>query len=386
MSRETVRIVIVACLVSGAPVLAQDQAQAPRSPTPKPLKAAVRVETVAGGLEHPWALAFLPDGRMLVTERPGHLRIVERDGRISEPLAGVPEVLARGQGGLLDVALDPRFADNRLVYLSYSEPGAGGAAGTAVARGRLGEGRLEDVRVIYQQQPKVRSSLHFGSRLVFARDGTLFVTQGDRGAYRDGAQDLSVGFGKIVRIKPDGSVPRDNPFVGRAGVRPEIWSYGHRNVQSAALHPKTGRLWTVEHGARGGDELNRPEAGKNYGWPVITYGIDYSGATIGEGTAKPGMEQPVYYWDPVIAPSGMTFYTGDAFPDWKGSLLIGSLQPGLLVRLTLEDGKVAREERYLGELRERIRDVRQGPDGLLYLLTDSSDGRILRVRPAAAPR
>ncbi len=386
MSRETVRIVIVACLVSGAPVLAQDQAQAPRSPTPKPLKAAVRVETVAGGLEHPWALAFLPDGRMLVTERPGRLHIVERDGRISEPLAGVPEVLARGQGGLLDVALDPRFADNRLVYLSYSEPGAGGAAGTAVARGRLGEGRLEDVRVIYQQQPKVRSSLHFGSRLVFARDGTLFVTQGDRGAYRDGAQDLSVGFGKIVRIKPDGSVPRDNPFVGRAGVRPEIWSYGHRNVQSAALHPKTGRLWTVEHGARGGDELNRPEAGKNYGWPVITYGIDYSGATIGEGTAKPGMEQPVYYWDPVIAPSGMTFYTGDAFPDWKGSLLIGSLQPGLLVRLTLEDGKVAREERYLGELRERIRDVRQGPDGLLYLLTDSSDGRILRVRPAAAPR
>jgi len=386
MSRETLRIVIVACLVSGAPVLAQGQAQAPRSPTPTPVKAAVRVETVARGLEYPWALAFLPDGRMLVTERPGRLRIVGRDGRVSEPLAGVPEVQARGQGGLLDVALDPRFADNRLVYLSYAEPGADGTAGTAVARGRLGQGRLEDVRVIYQQQPKVRSSLHFGSRLVFARDGTLFVTQGDRGAYRDGAQDLSVGMGKIVRIKPDGSVPRDNPFVGRGGARPEIWSYGHRNVQSAALHPRTGQLWTVEHGARGGDELNRPEAGKNYGWPVITYGIDYSGARIGEGTAKPGMEQPVYYWDPVIAPSGMTFYTGDAFPDWKGSLFIGSLDQGLLVRLTLKDGRVAREERYLADLGERIRDVRQGPDGLLYLLTDSGDGRVLRVLPAAAPR
>jgi glucose/arabinose dehydrogenase len=229
----------------------------------------------------------------------------------------------------------------------------------------------------------VGGSSHFGSRLVFARDGTLFVTQGDRYNYRDGAQDLSVGFGKIVRINPDGSVPRDNPFVGRAGAQPEIWSYGHRNVQAAALHPETGQLWTVEHGARGGDELNRPEAGKNYGWPVITYGVDYSGVKIGEGTAKSGMEQPIYYWDPVIAPSGMTFYTGDAFPDWKGSVFIGSLQPGLLVRLTLADGRVAREERYLADLRERIRDVRQGPDGLLYLLTDSRDGRILRVIPAS---
>jgi glucose/arabinose dehydrogenase len=386
MSGETVKIVIVACLVSGAPVLAQGQAQALRSPTPTPVSAAVRVETVARGLEHPWALAFLPDGRMLVTERPGRLRIVGRDGRVSEPLAGVPQVLASGQGGLLDVALDPRFADNRLVYLSYVEPGADDTAGTAVARGRLGESRLEDVRVIYQQQPKVRGANHFGSRLVFARDGTLFVTQGDRAAYRDAAQELSVGIGKIVRITPDGSVPRANPFVGRPGARPEIWSYGHRNVQSAALHPQTGQLWTVEHGARGGDELNRPEAGKNYGWPVITYGVDYSGARIGEGTAKPGMEQPIYYWDPVIAPSGMTFYTGDVFPDWKGSLFIGSLDPGLLVRLTLKNGRVAREERYIGELRERIRDVRQGPDGLLYLLTDSGDGRVLRVLPAAAPR
>jgi glucose/arabinose dehydrogenase len=362
-------------------MLAQGQAQAPRSPTPASVKGAVQVQTIAHGLEHPWALAFLPDGRMLVTERPGRVRIIEQDGRLSPPLAGVPPVQTRGQGGLLDVAVDPHFAENRLVYLAYAEPGKDRTAGTAVARGRLAEGRLEDVQVIYQQQPKVEGANHFGSRLVFARDGTLFVTQGDRYTYRDGAQDLSVGFGKIMRINPDGTVPGDNPFVGRAGTRPEIWSYGHRNVQSAALHPHTGQLWTVEHGARGGDELNRPEAGKNYGWPVITYGVDYSYAKIGEGTEKPGMEQPVYYWDPVIAPSGMTFYTGDAFPGWQGSILIGSLRPGLLVRLTLENSRVTGEERYLGDLRERIRDVRQGPDGLLYLLTDSRDGRLLRVLP-----
>jgi glucose/arabinose dehydrogenase len=252
-----------------------------------------------------------------------------------------------------------------------------------VARGRLGDGRLEDVRVIYRQQPKVRGAKHFGSRLVFARDGTLFVTQGERFDYADQAQDLSSGLGKLVRIHPDGSVPRDNPFVGRPGARPEIWSYGPRNVQSAALHPQTGQLWVVEHGARGGDELNRVEAGKNYGWPVIGYGVHYSWRKIGEGTAKPGMEQPVYYWDPVIAPSGMAFYTGDAFPGWKGSLLIGSLQPGLLVRLTLEGERVVREERYFAKLDERIRDVRQGPDGLLYLLTDHRNGRLLRVLPVA---
>jgi aldose sugar dehydrogenase len=294
----------------------------------------------------------------------------------------VPQVAASGQGGLLDVAIDPRFAETRELYLSYAEPDAGGTAGTAVVRGRLGDSRLEDVRVIYRQQPKVSGGNHFGSRLVFARDGTLFVTQGDRFAYRDKAQDLSAGLGKIVRINLDGSVPRDNPFVGRLDARPEIWSYGHRNVQAAALDPDTGQLWTVEHGARGGDELNRPEAGKNYGWPVITYGVDYSGAKIGEGTARPGMEQPVYYWDPVIAPSGMVFYTGDALPGWKGSILIGSLKPGLLVRLTMSAGRVAREERYLAELNERIRDVKQGPDGAVYLLTDRRDGRILRVTPA----
>jgi aldose sugar dehydrogenase len=357
-------------------------AQAPQSPTPPSREGVVTADTVARGLEHPWGLAFLPDGRMLVTERPGRLRLVDRQGRLSEPLAGVPPVLSTTQGGLLDVALDPRFADNRLVYFSYAEPGEKGTAGTAVARGRLADNRLEDVQVVYRQQPKVKGPIHFGSRLVFARDGTLFVTQGDRYDYREQAQDLSSGIGKIVRIHPDGAVPRDNPFVGRDSARPEIWSYGHRNVQAAALHPETGQLWTVEHGARGGDELNHPEAGKNYGWPVITYGVDYDGTKIGEGTAKAGMEQPVYYWDPVIAPSGMTFYTGDAFPAWKGSVLIGSLKPGLLVRLTLKDGKVAHEERYLAELGERIRDVRQGPDGLLYLLTDSDDGRILRISPA----
>jgi aldose sugar dehydrogenase len=381
VGRALATCVLVTCMVAGAPLLAQ--AQAPRSPTPAPVNGAVRVETVARGLEHPWALAFLPDGHLLVTERPGRLRLVDRDGSVSAPLAGVPPVLARGQGGLLDVALDPRFADTRLVYLSYAEPGAGGTAGTAVARGRLGDSGLEDVRVIYQQQPKLKGANHFGSRLVFARDGSLFVTQGERFDYSDQAQDLASGLGKLVRIHPDGSVPRDNPFIGRAGARPEIWSYGHRNVQSAAPHPQTGELWIVEHGARGGDELNRPEAGKNYGWPVISYGVHYSGAKIGEGTAKPGMEQPIYYWDPVIAPSGMAFYTGEAFPGWQGSLFIGSLRPGLLVRLTLEDGRVAREERYLNDVRERIRDVRQGPDGLLYLLTDSRDGRLLRVMPAA---
>jgi glucose/arabinose dehydrogenase len=318
---------------------------------------------------------------MLVTERPGRLRIVDRSGRISQPLAGVPEVEVGGQGGLLDVALDPRFAENRLVYLSYAELREGGA-GTAVARGRLGEGRLEDVRVIYRQQPKVEGGNHFGSRLVFTRDGKLFVTQGDRFGYRELAQDLSNHLGKIVRIEADGSVPEDNPFVGRAGARPEIWSYGHRNIQAAAIHPETGQLWTVEHGARGGDELNHPEAGKNYGWPVITYGVDYSGLRIGEGTAKEGLEQPVYFWDPVIAPSGMLFYTGDAFPAWKGSVLIGSLR-GALVRLQLEDGRVVREERYQEDgLGERIRDVRQGPDGLVYVLTDDGNGRVLRVVPA----
>jgi aldose sugar dehydrogenase len=359
------------------PALAQE---APRSPTPSAVKLPARVIDVARGLQHPWGLAFLPDGRMLVTERPGRLRAVTRGGQVSEPLAGVPEVVARGQGGLLDVALSPSFAQDRLVYLSYSEPGEGGA-GTAVARGRLGERGLEDTQVIWRQQPKVSGPNHWGSRLVFRPDGTLFVTLGDRFAYRDRAQDLAVTIGKIVRINADGSVPRDNPFVGRDGARPEIWSYGHRNIQSAALDA-TGQLWTVEHGARGGDELNNPQPGRNYGWPVITYGVDYSGARIGVGPSRPGMEQPIYYWDPVIAPSGALFYTGDAFPDWRGDLFVGSLVPGCLVRLRIDNHRVVGEERYLADLGARIRDVRQGPDGLIFLLTDSPRGRILRLEPA----
>jgi len=361
-----------------SPLLAQPPQSAPKSPTPRATELPGRVTTYAKGLEHPWALAFLPDGRLLVTERPGQLRIVSRDGKLSAPLTGMPRVRARGQGGLLDVALDPAFAKNQIIYLSFSEPGSDDTASTAVARARLGERGLTDVKVIYRQQPKVVGNGHYGSRIVFRRDGTLFLTQGDRMAYREQAQDLSSGLGKVMRINSDGTIPKDNPFLGRKNARPEIWSYGHRNVQSAALHPDTGELWTVEHGARGGDELNQPQKSKNYGWPVITYGINYSGEKIGEGTAKAGMEQPVYYWDPVIAPSGMLFYTGDAYPGWKGSIFIGSLAPGALVRLEMKDGRVAREERYSLD-GDRIRDVAQGPDGLIYVVTDESDGRVLRI-------
>ena len=369
-------VAVAACTQSPA-----QQGPAPRSPTPRTRDDVVRGETVARGLSNPWALEFLPDGRILVTERPGRLRIVERDGRVGAPLTGVPTVLAQSQGGLLDVALDPQFASNRFVYLSYAEPGAGGTAGTAVARARLGSTGLDEVRVIYQQEPKVSGGNHFGSRLVFGRDGALFVTQGDRFDYRDQAQDLRSLLGKVVRIGADGTVPRDNPFVGRGDARPEIWSYGHRNVQAAALDPATGQLWTVEHGARGGDELNHPEAGKNYGWPVITYGRDYSGMKIGEGTTRDGMEQPVYYWDPVIAPSGMTFYTGTRYPGWTGNAFVGSLGTQSLVRLVLQNGRVTTEERY--EMGARVRDVTQGPDGFLYLVTDESDGKVLRVVPVA---
>ena len=377
MSNRCRRSIIAAAALAAC--LTTAQAQTPRSPTPVPTAAPIAATTVATGLEHPWGLAFLPDGRMLVTERPGRLRIAERNGRLSEPVTGVPAVYATRQGGLLDVVLSPQFATDRLVYVSYSEPGEGGA-GTAVARGRLAGNALENVQVVWRQTPKVQGSNHWGSRLVFATDGTLFVTTGDRQNYRDRAQDLSVTLGKVVRIQADGSIPADNPFVKREGARPEIWSYGHRNLQSAALHPSTGQLWTVEHGARGGDELNRPQPGRNYGWPVISYGADYSGARIGEGTGKDGMEQPLYYWDPVIAPSGAAFYTGDAYPGWKGSLFVGSLTPGGLVRLELDGDRVRKEERYLEGI-GRVRDVVQGPDGLLYLLIDAANGRIVRVDP-----
>ena len=342
-------------------------------------KTRFRVVTVASGLDRPWALAFLPDGRMLVTEKPGRMRIVARDGTLSPPLAGVPAVAAQGQGGLLDVIVDREFATNRMITFCYAEPGEGGA-GTAVARARLGENGLEDATVIFRQQPKVAGGLHFGCRIVPARDGLLYVTLGER-YNRDRAQDLAAHLGKVIRIRPDGTVPPDNPFVNRAGARPEIWSYGHRNPQGAALHPHTGKLWLHEHGARGGDEINIPEPGKNYGWPVITHGMDYSGAPIGIGKAAPGMEQPRYFWVPSIAPSGMAFYTGDAFPMWKGNLFVGALAGQRLVRLELDGDSVKHEERLLGDLRERIRDVRVGPNGLIYLLTDNSHGSVLRLEP-----
>jgi glucose/arabinose dehydrogenase len=352
---------------------------------PQPAKQSkVQTQTVAEGLVNPWALEFLPDGKMLVTERPGRMRIVDAKGRLSEPVSGVPEVVARGQGGLLDVALDPKYATNGLIYWSYSEPREGGN-GTAVARGKLvtsGKPRVENVQVIFRQQPTFQSSLHFGSRLVFTPDGALFIGLGERSfpQSRVKAQDLDNTFGKVVRIMPDGSVPKDNPFVGRKGAMPEVWSYGHRNIQSAALDSQ-GRLWTVEHGPRGGDELNRPEAGKNYGWPVIAYGIEYSGQTIGQGiTAREGMEQPVYYWDPVIAPSGMAFYAGDKFPEWKGNILIGGLTTQVLVRLVMDGDRVAAEERI--NMDARVRDVKVGPDGAVYVVTDEQDGQILRLLPA----
>lgn len=344
----------------------------------------INLQRIAGPLEHPWGLAVLPDGAMLVTERPGRMRLVV-DGTLQpEPVAGVPDVRSGGQGGLLDVVIDPDFAGNRLVYFAYSEAGDGGA-GTAVARGRLtrdgATARLDDVEVIFRQAPKVGGGAHFGARLVFAPDGTLFIGLGDR-QQRERAQDLSTTIGKLVRINADGSVPQDNPFVGRDGALPEIWSYGHRNIQAAALDPATSDIVTIEHGARGGDEVNTPEAGKNYGWPVITHGVDYSGDPIGVGRSAPGMEQPDYQWTPSIAPSGMAFYTGTAFPEWNGDLFVGALRGQMLVRLDVEGGRIVGEERLLEGTIGRVRDVRQGPDGSLLVLTDAGDGAIWRLSPA----
>ncbi|TWG49166.1 MULTISPECIES: PQQ-dependent sugar dehydrogenase [unclassified Aminobacter] len=348
-------------------------------------KGAILVTVVTEGLDHPWAIAFLPDGDMLVTERPGNLRVVKADGSKSEPISGTPQVDARGQGGLLDVALDPDFGSNRLVYLSFAEAGEGGNS-TAVARGRLSEDRtaLENVEVIFSQQPKVESTAHFGSRLVFDNEGHLYVTMGERSdrQFRDHAQDLTTHLGTIARINPDGSVPDDNPFVGRSDALPEIYAYGIRNSQAAALHPETGVLWEIEHGPRGGDELNIIRPGANYGWPVVTFGREYYGPRIGEGTSAPGMEDPIYQWTPVIAPSGMIFYGGDAFPKWQGNLFVGGLASTALVRLELDGEKVTHEERLLEDLDFRIRDVAEGPDGAIYVATDEDNGMILRIAPA----
>jgi glucose/arabinose dehydrogenase len=356
-----------------------EAAQAPRIFRTE--RTTLEVTEFARGLQHPWGLAFLPDGRMLVTERPGRLRIVDAQGALSEPVQGVPPVHARAQGGLLDVAISPAFATDRRVFVSFSEPTERGGR-TAVATGVLEGATLRDVKVIFRQQPDAGGGYHWGSRLVFGRDGTLFVTLGDRFTLRDGAQDLGTHLGKVVRIRPDGSVPPDNPFVTRAGALPEIWSYGHRNVQGAALHPSSGRLWTHEHGPQGGDELNVTPAGRDHGWPVITAGREYgSGAPIGEGTARAGVQAPLLLWTPSIAPSGMAFVDGAGFAAWKGNLLVGALAGRSLYRLELDGERVVRQERMLQDLGQRIRDVRAGPDGLVYLLTDSPEGAILRLRP-----
>jgi glucose/arabinose dehydrogenase len=369
-----------ALAVSAAPAALAQDTQRLRTD-----KVEVIVETVARNLQNPWGLAFLPDGRMLVTERPGRLRIADAEGKLSGPIKGMPRIATGRQGGLLDVALDPSFAQSRLVYVSFSEDRGEGRAATSVARGRLSgdETALEALEVIFRQEPAYTGNAHFGSRLVFDRTGNLFVTTGDRFDLRDQAQNPANHIGKIVRIKPGGGAAADNPFLNREDARPEVWSVGHRNVQAAALNPATGELWTVEHGARGGDEVNIPGKGRNYGWPVISYGVHYSGEKIGEGTRKPGLEQPAFYWDPSIAPSGMAFYTGDKFPAWRGSVLVGALAGKLVARLETSGNKVTGEERMLQNLGERIRDVRQGPDGFVYLLTDSAQGRILRMKPAS---
>jgi glucose/arabinose dehydrogenase len=347
--------------------------------------AQIRPETVSSGLENPWGLAFLPGGRFLVTERPGRLRLIGADGKIGAPITGLPAIAAGGQGGLLDVLVDSGFEKNRTLYFCFSEPAASGSANsTALARAQLSEdgAKLENLKIVFSQQPKVASRHHFGCRIVEARDGTLFLTLGDRFSRKEDAQKLDNHLGKIVRIAKDGTAPKDNPFVDKAGALPEIWSYGHRNGQGAALAPD-GRLWMTEHGPQGGDEINVPQAGRNYGWPAITYGENYGGGKIGDGsTAKEGMEQPLHYWVPSIAPSGMAFLTSDRYgAGWKGNLFVGSLKFGYLDRIELKDGKLVAEHKLMADGRARIRDVKQGPDGWLYVLTDESDGKLLRLRP-----
>ena len=341
------------------------------------------VVTVAQGLEHPWSLAFLPDGTLLVTERPGRLRVINKGQLRPQAVTGLPgNIAAVGQGGLLDVALHPAFASNRLLYFSYAGHSEGGI-GTEVARARLSPAasRLENLEVIFRALPKSRGGRHFGSRLVFGTDDYLYITLGDRGdMWR--AQDLNDHAGSVIRLNDDGSVPASNPFVQQAAARPEIFTYGNRNMQGATLQPDTGLIWIQEHGPRGGDELNIVQAGANYGWPKVTYGINYSGTKLSDLQQAPGITDPIYYWDPSIAPSGLMFYSADQFPGWRGNLFVGALKFQLLVRLELDGQRVVHEERLLSNEFGRIRDVRQGPDGLIYLLNDSSDGQVLRLQPA----
>lgn len=359
-------------------------ANAEQTNAPAPDKPSnIKVETIAEGLANPWGLQFLPDGRALITEKPGTLRIVTKDGKISDAITGPPNVVNVDQGGLLDVRLAADFATSGTIYLSFAEARDGGKNGTSVASAKLvldgAAGKLENVKVIFRQQPAYASGYHFGSRIVVANDGTLFVTLGERNFLRAEAQNPANDIGKIVHINTDGTPAADNPKL--PGWAPEVWSIGHRNVQGAAIDPATGALWSVEHGAKGGDELNQPQAGKNYGWPIITWGVDYSGAKIGEGTTKDGLEQPVYYWVPSIATSGLAFYTGDLFPEWQGNVFVGGLKATQLQRLVMKDGKVISAEILLKENGDRIRDVRQGPDGALWLLTDDIQGKLLRLSP-----
>jgi glucose/arabinose dehydrogenase len=369
-----------------APAFAE-QTRAPEAPSGVTLA----VETVAEGLEHPWGMALLPDGALLVTERPGRMRVVRPDGSVSDPIAGIPEVHARRQGGLLDVALGPDFAEDRLIYWTYAKPLGDGMSATAAARGRLAEdlSQVTEVADIFVQQPPSPTPMHYGSRVLFDGSQNIYVTTGEHSSARERglAQDIGTGYGKVIRIRPDGSAPPDNPFVGKPGALETIWSYGHRNIQGADIDPETGLLWTVEHGPRGGDELNMPQAGMNYGWPVISYGENYDGSPVGDGlTAAQDMEQPVYYWDPVIAPAGMSFYRGTLFEGWQGDLLVASLDPGALVRLELARDTTAGETRVVGEERlltdrGRIRDVAEAPDGALLVLTDAANGALLRLTP-----
>ena len=344
-------------------------------------KHAFRVVTMLPGLENPWSVAFLPDGRMLVTERVGRLRLVGPDFRLApQPIEGLPEILERGQGGLFDVVLHPQYAQNGWIYWAYNAPGPGGW-GTTLARGKLQGQRMTEVQVLFSMQPKTRSSQHFGGRIVFDKAGTLYLTLGDRGD-KDRAQKLDDHAGSVIRLHDDGRVPADNPFARRAGALPEKWTLGNRNMQGAALHPQTGELWTHEHGPQGGDEVNVMRSGLNYGWPVITYGVNYGlGTRIGEGQSKPGMVQPLHVWVPSIAPSGMAFVSGSQFPQWQGDLLVGALRGQMLVRLVLDGEKVLREERLLQGRVGRIRDVRMGPDGFIYLLSDGPDGALMRLEP-----